>query len=82
MQSKKSRLYPENVIVKYEKYFFIRVDKGLTDADVAKLAQVEASMIARWHKGNITPSVKTLHKIATALGCKVSDFLEVLPEVI
>ena len=82
MKFQKNRYYPDNISVSYDKYFMMRAEKGLSESDVAKMAGITASMLSRWRRGLSTPSLKTLHKIATVFECKVSDFFEELPEVI
>ena len=82
MQQTKSRHYPDGFTVSYEKYFIMRAEKGLSEADVAKLAGITPSMLSRWRRGISVPTPKTLHKIAKVFHCNVTDFFGKLPDAI
>lgn len=52
----------------YERYCEIRNQKGLKDADVARLSGVTKSTFSDWKKGLYQPKREKLIKIADALG--------------
>lgn len=58
----------------YGKYALLRDKKGYTDYRVCKLANIESSTISSWKNKRYEPKVQTLSKIATVLGCSLSDF--------
>lgn len=53
----------------------LREQKGWTQKDLAQQSGVEYSMMNRYENGNAYPTFKTLQKIATALGCTVSQIV-------
>lgn len=52
----------------YELYAKIRDEKGLKDADVARLAGMSRASLSEWKSGKYSPKFGTLEKIADALG--------------
>jgi len=50
----------------------LRIEKGLTQRDLAELIGAKQSAIARLESGRYNPSVKLLGKIAAATGKKLS----------
>lgn len=50
-----------------------RKQKGLTQADMAKEAQVSRQTIIAIEQGDYTPSVALALKLSTKLDCQVSD---------
>lgn len=68
--------YTENTILQtYDRYYLFRANKGFSDTDVARLAEIDRGSLVRWKKGRTLPNVKTLFKIATLLNVNVSDIL-------
>ena len=65
----------EEIREAYRKYFLKRADLGYTDTDVSKNAKVDAGSLVKWKRGEVMPRERTLFKIASLIGCKVSDFL-------
>lgn len=55
----------------YERYCHIRDEKGLKDADVARLSCVTKSTFSDWKKGLYQPKREKLSKIADALGVSI-----------
>ena len=51
----------------YENYSKIRDSRGLNDYRVAKLANINRSMLSDWKSGRSQPKLKNLQKIADAL---------------
>ena len=58
----------------------IREAKNLTQQEVAEIAGVHNSLISRLENGETAGSVKTLRKIAAALGVTVGELLEDGPD--
>ena len=54
----------------------IRLKKGLTQLDLAAACGFEESSIGRLENGKTNPTIKTLVKIATALGTKLADLVK------
>lgn len=52
-----------------------RQKKGLTQAEVAKLAGTNTNYYAKLERDEAVPSLKKLEKIVKALGIKSSDIL-------
>lgn len=52
---------------------------GLSQAQLAKAAGVDSSMICKIETGKSQPSLRTLDRIATALGTTASDLLRPAP---
>lgn len=52
-----------------------RQKKGLTQAEVAKLAGTNTNYYAKLERGVAIPSLKMLEKVVRALGIKSSDVL-------
>lgn len=50
----------------------LRERKGLSQRELAELVGTTQSAIARLEAGNVSPSLRTLDKIAAALGAEVS----------
>lgn len=50
----------------------LREKKGLSQRELAELVGTTQSAIARLEAGNVSPSLRTLDKIAGALGAEVS----------
>ncbi len=60
----------------YERYCEIRNQKGLKDADVAKLSCVTKSTFSDWKKGLYKPKREKLIKIADALGVSIEYLMD------
>lgn len=53
----------------------IREKSGLTQAEVAKKAGINVNYFAVIERGEVSPSLEKVEKIAKALGVKSSDIL-------
>jgi len=56
----------------------LRVAAGLAPRDLAKRAGTSSAAISNFEAGNNAPTLGTLVRLAGALGCDVSDLVEVL----
>lgn len=54
----------------------IRNRKGMTQLDVAAASGMEVNSLGRIENGRTNPTVKTLVKIAKALGVKLTDLVK------
>lgn len=54
----------------------LRLAKGMTQLDLAAECAMEYSNIARIEAGNTNPTVRTLLKIARALGISLSELVK------
>ncbi len=52
-----------------------RMEKGMTQAEIAKKIGTKHSAIARLEGGNVNPSLDFVEKIANVLGCKLTIHL-------
>lgn len=59
----------------------IRLSKGLTQSQLAKMTNCTDGLICQIEKGQTDPSLKRLRKIAKALGVSTTRFLENEEEV-
>lgn len=66
-------------MITYEKYVVLRDLKGLKDADVARMAQIQPSTFSEWKKGKCTPKYAKMSKIAAALGMRYNEFVGDFP---
>jgi transcriptional regulator with XRE-family HTH domain len=58
----------------------LRTAKGLTQADLARLARTSRSQVALVEGGESVPSVATVETFAEALGCSLGEVLSEHPE--
>lgn len=65
--------------VTYKKLFHLMIDRGITNAELMEKAGFSANIITRLKRDNYL-SLDTIEKICFALGCKVDDILEFIPE--
>jgi transcriptional regulator with XRE-family HTH domain len=54
----------------------IRVQAGITVADLAEEIEVSAPSIYHWETGHRSPSAWAIGRLADVLGCSVEDFYE------
>ena len=67
------------MLANYKKLWKLLIDKDLKKKDLAKLAGISSTSIAKMGRNeNVTMDV--LVKICTALGCEISDIVELTPE--
>lgn len=52
-----------------------RIDAGLTQKQLAEKCEMADSAIRKYESGRIVPKIKTITKIASALGMSTSDFI-------
>lgn len=52
-----------------------RIDAGLTQKQLAEKCEMADSAIRKYESGRIVPKIKTITKIANALGMSTSDFI-------
>lgn len=51
----------------------LRMDRGLTQGQLAEKVGCYPKDISRWETGERTPSTKSLLKLASALGCSLDE---------
>lgn len=54
----------------------LRVERGMTQKELAEQVNVDQSMICQIERGTKMPTVPLAKQIADALGCNIQDFLE------
>lgn len=52
----------------------LRLDKGFTQEDLAFCADLSVSHLSKVERGITSPTVKTLYRLAQALGVDVAQF--------
>lgn len=52
-----------------------RLAANLTQVQLAEKMGCSQQEVQRWEKGKVSPNVKTLHRIADAIGCDVGKLL-------
>lgn len=63
----------------YNKLWKLLIDRGMKKKDLAEIAEISATSIAKLGKGgNI--NTKVLLNICTALECNVEDIMEIVPD--
>jgi len=63
---------PENCALIIDKLIEQRLNKGMTQAELAKASCLTQSVIARLESKKATPQLDTLLKVASALGCNIA----------
>ena len=59
----------------------LKKEKGLTNAQIAKMSGVTLSTLDKITSGaNTNPKLDTLQAICAVLGCTLNDFMEINPE--
>lgn len=53
-------------------FYEARMDKGLTQKDVSEMSGISQADISKIESGERQANIKTLHKIANALGMKIT----------
>lgn len=53
----------------------LRMERGLTQAQLAELTGCTQKDISRWETGERNPSTKSLLKLAKVLGCPMENLL-------
>lgn len=65
----------------YERYVFLRDEKGLTDYKVSEETGIVKSTFSDWKSGRSTPKIDKLKRIADYFGVTVDYFLKGWEEV-
>ena len=53
----------------------IRIERGYTQTEVASKSKIARGAYRNIENGSVSPNVRTLHKIAEALGCRVAELI-------
>jgi DNA-binding Xre family transcriptional regulator len=64
----------------YKKLWKILIDRDLKKHDLARIANVSPTTIAKLGKGE-SVNMETLLRICQALNCDISDIVEVVPDL-
>lgn len=54
----------------------LRIQRGLTQSQLAQMVGTHKNIISRWELGAATPNGKNLIKLAEALGCDAREILK------
>lgn len=66
--------------VSYKKLFHLLIDRNIQSADLIEQAGFSANILTRLRREQYV-SLESIEKICLALGCKVDDILEFIPDV-
>ena len=67
----------ENLSISYNKLWKLLIDRGMKKKDLQQVSGVSAASIAKLGRnGNVTTEV--LLKVCKALGCDISDIMEIV----
>ena len=53
----------------------MRIKRGLTQKQLAELLGVKQQNVSDWERGERSPSVKNLKKLAQILNCQIDDLV-------
>jgi len=65
--------------ISYKKLWKLLIDKDMKKKDLQRLAGISSASITKLGK-NENVNTEILQKICTALGCDISDIMEMLPD--
>lgn len=54
----------------------LRIEKGLSQKELAERAELAPSMICMIERGSKSPTVATVSEITKVLGCRIDDVLK------
>ena len=66
----------------YKKLFKLMIDREIKNKDLAEMAGISPTTLAKMKKDGAVVSSEVLVKICTALGCTVDEIMEIVPETI
>ena len=64
----------------YKKLFKILIDREMKSKDLAALAKVSPATITKMKKDGAVVSSEVLINICAALGCKLDDIVDMIPD--
>ena len=70
-----------NMAASYKKLFKLMIDREIKNKDLATMASISPTTLAKMKKDGATVSSDVLVKICTALDCTVDDILEIVPDI-
>ena len=62
----------EQINASYMRYYHLRINRGMTDQDVAKTLHIGLNAFINWRTGKAIPSIKNLYKLAQYFDTQVS----------
>lgn len=65
--------------VSYKKLFHLLIDRGIQPVELTERAGFSANILTRLRREQYV-SLESIEKICIALGCKVDDILEFIPD--
>ena len=65
--------------VSYKRLFHLKIDKGMTNAELIEKGGFSANIITRLKRDNYV-ALDSIEKICYALDCGVDDILEFIPD--
>jgi transcriptional regulator with XRE-family HTH domain len=58
----------------------VRIEKGISQSELAEKIHISASTLCRWEKGLVEPSFESIHDISTALNISIESILGLSPK--
>jgi len=68
-----------NAEVQVERIRQLRKERGLSQAKLAVMADMDPATLNRLERGTGNPNLKTMHRVADALGVEIADFFPKAP---
>src|SRR5262245_24373934 len=73
---RKTKIEHEEVVERFARRLReLRVERGLTQADLAKRAEVTATYVSKLESAGAAPGIDLVEKLATALGVGLADLI-------
>jgi transcriptional regulator with XRE-family HTH domain len=57
----------------------LRVERGMTQADLARRAHVTATYVSKLESAGAAPGIDLVEKLATSLGAEITDLIPIAP---
>lgn len=79
MQSLLPFLGGKIMVISYKKLWKLLIDKNMKKKELCEKANISSASITKMGKGGYV-TTEILLKICTALGCRIEDIMEIVPD--
>lgn len=76
MSKTKTYTNSAEIMAGYKRYYMLRINKGMTDREIADTVNISYNALINWRMGRAVPSIKNLYKLAQYFGTQVSYLIE------